>query len=91
MLSSAGNPARFADAPMFPPELLRELYAHMEWADAIVWSQILNTESAYDDRQRREKLFHIHDTQQAFDMDVEAVHTTQGQRDDVLRIGLALR
>ena len=78
MLSSAGNPARFADAPVFPPELLRELYAHMEWADAMVWSQILNTESAYDDRRLREKLFHIHDTQQAFDMDVEAVHNHPG-------------
>ena len=51
---------------MYPPELLRELYAHMEWADARVWSEVLKSPGTHDDSQLRDKLFHLHDTQQAF-------------------------
>ena len=51
---------------MHSPELLRQLYAHMEWADATVWSEVLKTAGAYGDEWLRDKLFHIHDTQQAF-------------------------
>ena len=51
---------------MYAPELLLELYAHMEWADARIWSEILKTPRAHDDQWLRDKLFHIHDTQQAF-------------------------
>ena len=51
---------------MYTPELLRLLYAHMEWADARVWSEVLNTEGARGDPWLRDKLFHMHDTQQAF-------------------------
>ena len=51
---------------MYSPELLRQLYAHMEWADAGVWSEVLRTAAAEDDQWLRDKLFHLHDTQQAF-------------------------
>ena len=51
---------------MHTPELLRQLYAHMEWADARVWSEVLGTQGAHDDSWLCDKLFHIHDTQQAF-------------------------
>ena len=51
---------------MYSPDLLRQLYAHMEWADASGWSEILGTAGAHEDRWLRDKLFHIHDTQQAF-------------------------
>ena len=51
---------------MYSPELFRELYAHMEWADARVWSELLGTERAHGDERLRDKLFHLHDTQQAF-------------------------
>lgn len=51
---------------MYSPELLRQLYAHMEWADARVWSEVLRTVAAEDDQWLRDKLFHLHDTQQAF-------------------------
>ena len=51
---------------MYTPELLRVLYAHMEWADAKVWSEVLRTADARDDPWLRDKLFHMHDTQQAF-------------------------
>lgn len=51
---------------MYDPELIRQLYAHMEWADATLWSEILKTRGTCDDEWLREKLLHIHDTQQAF-------------------------
>ena len=51
---------------MYTPELLRLLYAHMEWADARVWSEVLGTEGVRGDPWLRDRLFHIHDTQQAF-------------------------
>ena len=51
---------------MFPPETLRELYAHMEWADARVWSVAVKTEAASLDVALREKLFHVHLTQRRY-------------------------
>ena len=51
---------------MFSPETLRELYAHMEWADAMVWSMALTTERASSDGLLRDKLFHVHQTQRAY-------------------------
>jgi len=60
------DPELDADAAMYTPELLRVLYAHMEWADAKVWSGVLRTADARDDSWLRDKLFHMHDTQQAF-------------------------
>ena len=51
---------------MYSRELLRQLYAHMEWADARIWSEVVTTAAAENDRWLRDKLFHLHDTQQAF-------------------------
>ena len=51
---------------MYSPELLRHLYGHMEWADARIWSEVLRTAGARGDEKLRDKLFHLHDTQQAF-------------------------
>ncbi|MCY4024828.1 MAG: damage-inducible protein DinB [Acidobacteria bacterium] len=47
-------------------ELLRQLCAHMEWADAKVWSAILAAEEARDDARLRDKLRHLHETQQQY-------------------------
>ena len=51
---------------MFSPETLRELYAHLEWADAKVWSVALKTKGASRDKVLRDKLFHVHQTQRAY-------------------------
>jgi uncharacterized damage-inducible protein DinB len=49
---------------MFSPELLRELYQHMEWADAKVW-QVVPRGNPPDDR-LFQWLVHIHVVQRAF-------------------------
>lgn len=46
--------------------LVRPLYAHMEWADALVWRTVVATAGAADDKTLREKLYHIHMVQRAF-------------------------
>ncbi|MCY4661326.1 MAG: hypothetical protein OXF93_16190 [Acidobacteria bacterium] len=51
---------------MDTPELIRQLCAHMEWADARVWSAILEVDEARDDPRLRDKLRHLHETQQAY-------------------------
>lgn len=51
---------------MFSLELVRELYAHMEWADSKVWQAVLTTPQAGSDSRFRDRLFHIHLTQRAF-------------------------
>ena len=51
---------------MFSPEALSELCAHMEWADAEVWSVALSTDGASGDVSLRDKLFHVHQTQRAY-------------------------
>ena len=51
---------------MFSPETLRELHAHLEWADAKVWSVALKTKWASRDKVLRDKLFHVHQTQRAY-------------------------
>ena len=51
---------------MYTPELLRQLCAHMEWADAKLWSEVLKADEAHDDERLRDKLLHLHETQQAF-------------------------
>lgn len=45
---------------------LRELFSHMQWADALVWSAALSNSVAADDLALRGKLFHIHMVQRAF-------------------------
>lgn len=51
---------------MYDPELLGRLGAHMEWADAKVWSAILAAEAARDDQRLRDRLRHLHETQHAY-------------------------
>jgi uncharacterized damage-inducible protein DinB len=45
---------------------LRELYRHMEWADATVWRAILTHPPATQDTQLRNLLLHLHTVQRAF-------------------------
>lgn len=47
-------------------ETLRELYGHMEWADALVWKSALGLSDAAEDKALRERLYHIHMVQLAF-------------------------
>lgn len=48
------------------PELLHDLYRHMEWADAAIWTAVLAHPPAGADAVTRERLHHIHMVQQAF-------------------------
>jgi uncharacterized damage-inducible protein DinB len=45
---------------------LTDLYRHMEWADAAVWTAVLASESAPRDAKLRERLYHLHLVQRAF-------------------------
>ena len=51
---------------MFSVELIRDLYAHMEWADSLVWQATLGTPETAADKNLRDRLMHIHMTQRAF-------------------------
>ena len=51
---------------LFTIDLFRDLYAHMEWADALVWKTAFSTEKAIKDDDLRKRLFHVHMTQRAF-------------------------
>ena len=51
---------------MFSSDMLRELYRHMEWADAQVWAAALRTERAASDTTLRDTLLHLHGVQRAF-------------------------
>ena len=50
----------------FTVELFRDLFAHMEWADALIWKTALATDAALADKDFHERLFHVHATQKAF-------------------------
>jgi uncharacterized damage-inducible protein DinB len=52
--------------PAISPELLRELFAHMEWADALVWKAVRTLGDSEPDGLLRERLLHIHIVQRAF-------------------------
>lgn len=54
------------NAPMFSIALFRELYLHMEWADASVWSAVTGSDAARENPAILEKLRHAHRTQQYF-------------------------
>lgn len=43
-----------------------ELFAHLEWAESMVWTTALQSPTALGDHQIRNSLFHIHLTQRAF-------------------------
>jgi uncharacterized damage-inducible protein DinB len=45
---------------------LRELYRHMEWADARVWKTVLALDGTAVDDRLRGLLHHLHETQRAF-------------------------
>jgi uncharacterized damage-inducible protein DinB len=45
---------------------LRELYRHMEWADATVWRAVLSHPAATGDTRLRDLLLHLHTVQRAF-------------------------
>ncbi|MGE3802781.1 MAG: DinB family protein [Candidatus Kapaibacterium sp.] len=51
---------------MFSTTLFRELYRHMEWADAEVWRVISQTAEAEGDEALLDKLYHTHATQRVF-------------------------
>jgi uncharacterized damage-inducible protein DinB len=46
--------------------MFRELYRHMEWADATMWRSVLANEAAREDTKLRELLHHLHIVQQLF-------------------------
>lgn len=46
--------------------MLREMFLHMEWADAQVWQAVLAGPQTASDRTLRERLYHIHVAQRAF-------------------------
>lgn len=45
---------------------MRDLYHHMEWADATIWSVVLARPECANDEALRAKLYHIHTVQRAF-------------------------
>jgi uncharacterized damage-inducible protein DinB len=51
---------------MTTADRLRELYRHMEWADAKAWTAVVASESALADESIRTKLHHVHMVQHAF-------------------------
>jgi uncharacterized damage-inducible protein DinB len=50
----------------FPIDGLRQLFRHMEWADAEVWRAVLAHEPAVGDPRLRELLTHLHLVQRVF-------------------------
>lgn len=51
---------------MFSMQVLRDLYGHMEWADAKVWHVALAARDAGRDARLRDLLHHLHEVQRAF-------------------------
>lgn len=51
---------------MFTVEMLRDLFRYTAWADATVWRAIYATGSVFADEALREKVRHLHRTQQFF-------------------------
>ena len=45
---------------------LTDLYRHMEWADAAVWTAVLDNDAGRTDAKLRETLYHLHVVQRAF-------------------------
>jgi uncharacterized damage-inducible protein DinB len=52
--------------PAISPALLRELFAHMEWADGLVWQAVRPLGDGEPDAALRDRLLHIHVVQRAF-------------------------
>jgi uncharacterized damage-inducible protein DinB len=51
---------------MFSVAVIRDLFRHMEWADADVWKAVLACEPARSDETLRALLLHLHVVQRAF-------------------------
>jgi uncharacterized damage-inducible protein DinB len=47
-------------------DAIRPLFAHMEWADAMIWHAVKDCAPAADDKVLHDRLYHIHATQTAF-------------------------
>lgn len=45
---------------------LKDLYRHMEWADALVWRAVLASEASQSDQKLRELFYHLHLVQRAW-------------------------
>jgi hypothetical protein len=45
---------------------IRELFQHMEWANALVWQTLAASDAALEDEDMRARLLHIHAVQRAF-------------------------
>ena len=59
------RPGASGDA-MFSIDALRELFAHMEWADATLWRALLAHAPAVRDVRLRGLMVHLHDVQRSF-------------------------
>jgi|SRR6185369_15280566 len=46
--------------------IIKDLYQHMEWADASVWRHVLSSASARDDQQLKGLFHHLHLVQHAY-------------------------
>jgi uncharacterized damage-inducible protein DinB len=51
---------------MMPPDVLRDLFQHMEWADAAVWRAVLAHDAARTDARLCDLLRHLHTVQTIF-------------------------
>lgn len=47
-------------------DLIRDLYAHQEWADAAQWQAILASDAARQDADLKARLVHLHGAQQVW-------------------------
>jgi uncharacterized damage-inducible protein DinB len=45
---------------------IKDLFRHMQWADATVWSRVLSNPAASEDEKLRASLYHLHLVQRAF-------------------------
>ncbi len=58
-------------------ESIRELFRHMEWADALVWAAVKANEAARADADILSRLYHLHAVQHAY------LQVWRGERVDV--------
>src|SRR5690242_3331271 len=47
-------------------DVIKDLYAHQEWADASHWRAVLGSEAARKDPELKERLVHLHGAQQVW-------------------------
>lgn len=74
------NLAMLAIAEAFPmntTDLFKDLYRHMEWADALIWSTVLPDQRLAEDFSIRERLYHLHLVQRVF------LHVWRGEPVDI--------